>query len=136
MKASSVWREGFRSELGNGRGHAVVVDWPPEDGGRDAGPSGLELAAMSLAGCVTTIFAAVARKRRLPYDRLRADLTAERPRGAPTIERVRGVVTVASSAPKEDVETVLRLTIQQCPVGVLFERAGVASEWELVVDPA
>lgn len=133
MRATASWRGRFRSELTDGRGHAVIVDWPHEDGGEDTGPGALELCAMSLAGCVSTIFHAVASKRKVPYEGLEVEVEAERPKGAPTITNVVGRVVIRSAAPKGRVETAFRITMERCPVGVLFDRAGVAANWSLDV---
>ncbi len=133
MRAVAEWKEGFRSVLDDGRGHEVTVDLPPDEDGTDRGPSSLELMVLSLAGCVSTIFALVARRRRLSFSSLRVELDATRPRGAATIEAVHGTFTIATAAPSEEVETALRLTLRTCPVGVLFERAGVAIDLRTVI---
>ena len=125
MHATAVWQGGYATRLDDGRGHAIVVDLPEDEDGRDTGTSSLELAVLSLAGCISTIFALVARKRRLPCEGLRVTLDAERPEGSPTISVVSGVAEVTTSAPVVDVETVLRLTLRTCPVGVLLERAQI-----------
>jgi putative redox protein len=125
MEAHGTWNGGFATRLDDGRGHGVTVDLPEDEGGHDAGTSALELAVLSLAGCLTTIFALVAAKRRLRYDALRIDLEGIRPDGSPTIQRVAGTVEVRSEAPEDDIATVLRLTLRTCPVGVLFERAQI-----------
>jgi putative redox protein len=135
MDATAVWRAGYVTRLGDERGHEVTVDLPADEGGTDLGTSALELAVESLAGCISTIFALVAGKRRIRYDGLRIDLTATRPKGAPTIERVHGTVEIATEADREDVETAVRLTVRTCPVGVIFERAGIPIELDLVVNP-
>lgn len=126
MKAVSVWISGFRSVVDNGRAHSVVVDLPVNQGGEDLGPTALELALMSLAGCIGTIFAIVAGKRKLSYERLRVELEAEK--GEKTIEKVRGVLRIKTAASREEVETALRLTMEICPVGLIFERAGAKPE--------
>jgi putative redox protein len=136
MDAHGVWRKGFETRLDDGRGHAVTVDLPVEEGGKDAGTSSLELAVLSLAGCLSTIFALVATKRKLTYDELSVTLRAVRPTGAPTIERIEGRLDIQTSAAKEDVETVLRLTVRTCPVGVLFERAHVPIDLNVAVRPS
>ncbi|MCI4354684.1 MAG: OsmC family protein [Thermoplasmata archaeon] len=125
IEASGVWQGGFRTRLEDDRGHAVTVDLPSDEDGQDSGTSALELSVLSLAGCVVTIFLLVARRRRLPLEAASIQLKAERRAGAPTIESVDGVLTVRSTATDEDVATALRLTLKTCPVGVLFERAGV-----------
>lgn len=126
MKAVSIWISGFRSVVDNGRAHSVVVDLPRNQGGEDLGPTALELAVMSLAGCLGTIFAIVARKRNLSYEGLRVELEAEK--GEKTIEKVRGILKIRTAASKEEVETALKLTMEICPVGLIFERAGVKPE--------
>jgi putative redox protein len=125
MKAVATWGGGFQTELEDARGHSVIVDLPRDEGGADVGPSALELNVLSLAGCITTIFALVARKRRLKLDSMDLELTAERPEGAPTITSVRGVFRVVTSAPAAEVDTTLQITLRTCPVGVLYERAGI-----------
>jgi putative redox protein len=135
MEAHGRWNGGFRTDLDDGRGHEVLVDLPDDEGGANAGTSALELAVLSLAGCITTIFALVAQKRRLSFDGLRVDLQAERPTGAPTIQRVHGTVEVRTEAPKEEVETALRLTLRTCPMGVLFQRAHIPVDVAITVVP-
>ena len=133
MKAVATWRGGIQTLLEDGRGHAVVVDLPTEEGGVDVGPSSLELNVLSLAGCITTIFTLVAKKRRFHFESMELELEAERPDGAPTIAAVEGVFRLASSASASDVETALRITLRTCPVGVLYEKAGVPVHIRTVV---
>jgi putative redox protein len=135
MEARGVWNAGFETRLDDGRGHVVTVDLPVDEDGTNAGTSALELAVLSLAGCVTTIFSLIAKRRRLTFDGLRVALTADRPPGAPTIVKVRGTVEVNSEAARDDVETVLRLTLRTCPVGVLFEKAGIPVVVDCIVSP-
>ena len=125
MRAVGVWRGGYRTRLEDGRGHEVLVDLPRAERGTDAGTTALELCVASLAGCISTIFALVAEKRHLPYEGLTVTLVGERPEGAATLTAIEGTVHVTTSAPREDVETALRLALRTCPVGVLMERAGL-----------
>lgn len=128
MEAHAIWRGGFETRLEDGRGHAVIVDEPVEDGGRDSGTSPIELLVLSLAGCMTAIFRVVAEKRKLRFEGLSISLRAERAEGAPTVEKVTGVAEVRTDAPLEEVESVVRLTLKSCPVGVLFEHGHVPVE--------
>lgn len=128
MEAKGLWKGGYETRLEDDRGHVVTVDLPVDEGGRNAGTSALELMVLSLAGCVSTVFTLVAEKRRLAFSGLHVSLSAERRPGAPTIERVHGEVEVETHAPKEDVETALRLTLKSCPVGVLLRHAHVPVE--------
>ncbi len=125
MEAHGVWKGRSRAELSDGRNHTVVIDLPRHEEGDDAGTSALELTVLSLAGCILTIFPLVARRRRLPFDAMEVHLVGHRGPRAPTVDRVDGIFRLRSAAPPDDVATALRLTVRSCPVGALFERAGV-----------
>ncbi len=133
MQAIGTWKGGFESVLEDGRAHTVVVDLPVHEGGHSAGTSPLELCVLSLAGCITTIFALIAHKRHLSYQGVSVALEAERPPGSPTISRVRGTARIRSRADHAEVETALRLALQTCPVGVIFERAHIPIDVQLIV---
>jgi putative redox protein len=134
MRAIGTWAGGFRTILDDGRTHHVTIDLPREEGGESAGTSALELSVLALGGCISTIFALVARRRRLAFEALTVGLEAERPEGAPTITRVRGTLRVRTHSSPEEVATALRLTLRTCPVGVLFEKAGVPIEVVPIVE--
>ncbi len=125
MRAFGTWQGGYRTLLDDGTGHTVTVDLPSDEGGGDVGPFALELSVLSLAGCITTIFALIARRRKLQFEGMNIELEAERPRGSPTITSVHGVLAVATTAPRCEVETVLEITQRTCPVGLLFEKARI-----------
>src|SRR5208337_1117898 len=126
MKAVSVWADGYRSVLDDGRGHSVVVDLPADQNGKNTGPTALELCIMSLAGCITTIFKNVAGKRNFAYKALKVELEAEKPKDALTVTRLKGKMEIVTDADEKEAETVLRLTMNKaCPVGVIFEDAGI-----------
>ncbi len=128
MQAMGTWKSGYETLLEDDHAHAVTVDLPVGEGGRSAGPTALELAVLSLAGCITTIFALVAKKRRLEFQGLGIALEAERPHGSPTITKVHGTLRVRTKADPAAVATVLEQTLRTCPVGVLFEKAGIPVE--------
>lgn len=134
MQALGTWKGGYQTVLDDGRTHTVTVDLPRDEGGDGAGPTALELAVLSLAGCISTIFALVAKRRRLVFDRLVIGLEAERPDGAPTIARVRGTLRLRTRATDDEVATALRLTLRTCPVGVLFHQAGIPVDVQPVIE--
>jgi len=131
MKARSKWIEGFKSALDNGRKHSIIVDLPENLGGTDLGPTALELAVMALAGCITTIFSIVAKKMRLEFEELETTVEAEK--GEVTIEKCTLTLKVKTKAPKEVIERAWRTTWKNCPVGVLFEKAGVKVEHKIEI---
>jgi len=135
MQAVGTWKGGYETFLEDDHAHTLTVDLPVGEGGRSAGPSALDLTLLSLAGCISTIFALIARKRHLAFQGLSVALEAERPPGEPTITKVHGTVRVRTKAEITEVETIVRLTVRTCPVGVIFERAGIPVEVTPLVVP-
>ena len=127
MKSKSLLLEGYQSVIDNGRNHSVVTDLP---NGANVGASALELTVMSLAGCISTIFKTTAEKMRIPVERIEVELDAEK--GADTISKVNYTARAKSEASEEQLNRCLELTEKNCPVGVLFAKAGVEIEGNLV----
>jgi uncharacterized OsmC-like protein len=124
--------EDFRIAVDDGRAHSVCVDLPP-DMGTDRGPTALELGVMSFAGCVATIFVLMARKTRVKISDLEIMMKAEKPEGAKTVTKVWYTVVVRSGESEDRVKRVFDLTRANCPVGLLFEKAGVEVGYELEI---
>jgi len=131
MKSTTKWIQGFQSVVDNDRGHTVTIDLPPGQGGTDTGATALELSVMALSGCVETIFAMVANNSELSFDALRVDVTADK--GDKTIENA-DVKVYVKTADEKKAERVLNKTLSICPVGVLFEQAGVKMSSELIFE--
>ncbi|MFW5807999.1 MAG: OsmC family protein [Spirochaetota bacterium] len=134
MKSTARWVQNYQSVVDNGRNHAVVTDLPKGKNGEDMGATALELAVMGLSGCISTIFVLVAGKMHLELSGLVVELEAEQPDGASTITTVNAVVRVRSDADRNKLEKCLEKTLKTCPVGVLYEQAGITIEHTLVVE--
>lgn len=102
-------------------------------GGSDMGPTALELAAMGLSGCITTIFALMAKKARVYIERLEVVVDATKPPDAKTVAEASIQANVVTNAKRSSVERVWKLTLENCPVGILFEKAGVKMRYNLNV---
>jgi putative redox protein len=135
MRAVGTWLGGHQTLLEDESGHSVIVDLPRAEGGEDLGPFALELSVLSLAGCITTIFGLVAKRRRLTFEAMRVELDAVRPKGSPTLASVDGVLRLVTSAPRDEAQTALEITLRTCPVGVLYEKANVPVRVRLDVTP-
>ncbi|MCS7114369.1 MAG: OsmC family protein [Nitrososphaerota archaeon] len=122
--------KGFKIIIDNGRFHSVCVDLPPELG-TDKGPTALELCVMSYAGCFATIFALMAKKTRVALKDLEVDLEAVKSDEVGTITEASFNITVKTDASEEAVQRVFKLTVENCPVGKLFERANVKITYNL-----
>lgn len=133
MKSHLQWKQGFQSTVDNGRSHEVTLDLPPAKNGSDTGPTALELTAMSLNGCIGTIFAVIASKSHLEFTDLRVELEADKSDSDPTFTAVTAHVHVTTDAKEQKVQRVLDKTMDNCPVGVLFRNADVEMKINLKV---
>lgn len=120
----------LRIAVDNGRAHSVCLDLPPELG-TDMGPTALELGVMSYAGCFATIFALMAKKMRVPLKDLEVKLEALKTEEAGTVTEASFNLIVKIDASEETVQRIFKLTVENCPVGKLFEKAGVKVSYNL-----
>jgi uncharacterized OsmC-like protein len=71
-----------------------VLDLPPGQEGDDLGPTALEMTGMSLAGCISTIWAKVSANSDVPYRKIEVEMDLEKKKG--TIGTAEVVVQVDS----------------------------------------
>ncbi|MEM0216969.1 MAG: OsmC family protein [Candidatus Bathyarchaeia archaeon] len=120
----------FKIVIDNGRFHSVCVDLPPELG-TDKGPTALELCVMSYAGCFATIFALMAKKTRVAIKDLEVEVEAIKSDDVGTITEANLNIIVKTDASEETVQRLFKLTVDNCPVGKLFERANVKISYNI-----
>jgi putative redox protein len=130
LHAKAKLIENFRIDVDDQRAHAVALDLPPPDG-TDIGPSALELCLMSFAGCYATIFLLTAKKMRFSLKNLEVKADGVKSEDVGTITEANVDILVDANMPKDRIERVHELTVQNCPVGKLFERADVKIKYNL-----
>ncbi len=135
MESTSRLVNGMISVVNNGRSHSVVVDLPQNQSGTDLGATALELAIMSLSGCITTIFSMIAENSNLSFQGITLHADAEKSEETGTISEVSLTAIVTSDESETKVNRIFEKTMKTCPVGILFENAGVAMVSELKVVP-
>ncbi len=116
--------QGYEIALDNGRGHCSIADQPTETF-PGLGPTPLELCVMSHAGCYATIAALTAEKMRLDLKGCNVKVDAVKSPEAGTIGEETFDILFKLDAPQDRVQRLHELTLKNCPVGVLFEKAGV-----------
>lgn len=131
LSANAKLVKNFRIDVDDGRAHAVCLDLEEQDGGTDLGPSALELALMSFAGCYATIFMLTAKKMRKDVNSLEVKAEAVKSEKAGTITETKFDITVDSAMPEDRVNRVHELTVKDCPVGKIFEMAGVRTTYHV-----
>jgi uncharacterized OsmC-like protein len=122
--------EGFQILLDDNESHSYVVDLAP-DLGTGLGTSSLELCVMSHAGCYATIFLLTAKKMRLKIRSLRVKLEAIKSEETGTISAESFGIDINTKDPQDRIDRAHRLTLETCPVGILFEKAGVKATYKV-----
>lgn len=121
----------YRIDVDDHRTHAVCLDQPGSEDGTDLGPSPLELCLMSFVGCYATIFALVAKKMRFSLKNLEVSVEGVKSEDVGTISQANVDVFVEADMPKDRIQRAHELTVRGCPVGKLFEKAGVKMRYNL-----
>jgi putative redox protein len=85
MEATVKWVEG-RAFLGeSGSGHTVVMDGPPDHGGRNIGIRPMEMILLGVGGCASYDVMDILQKGRHDVIACTAELTAERVDAIPSV---------------------------------------------------
>ncbi len=85
MKARVKWVQDVMFVGESGSGHAVVMDGPPDSGGRDRGIRPMEMVLLGLGGCTAFDVVHILRKGRQPVDDCVVELSAERAEAPPQV---------------------------------------------------
>lgn len=130
MNAKAKLVEGFQIVLDDGHSHSVVVDLPPELG-TGLGPTSLEVCVMSHAGCYVTICALTAKKMRIPLKGLTVEVEAVKTDEAGTITEETFNIEIKAKAPADRIKRLHEVTVKNCPVDILLQKAGVKIEYNV-----
>lgn len=129
MKARVKWSEEASFVAESGSGHAMVVDGPPEIGGRNLGPRPMELLLMGVGACSAVDVTLILKKSRQDVTDCWVELEADRADTDPkvfTAIRMNFVVTGRKLA-ESTVRRAVELSANKyCSASILMSRAGVA----------
>lgn len=85
MKARIKWVEGSTFVAESGSGHALVIDGPPEHGGRNLGARPMETVLMGLGACSAFDVVSILAKARQQVSSCHVELDAERADAVPAV---------------------------------------------------
>ncbi len=85
MKVCVKWVQDVMFVGESGSGHAVVMDGPPESGGRNLGIRPMEMLLLGTGGCTSFDVVSILKKSRQPVTDCVAEVTAERAETAPKV---------------------------------------------------
>ncbi len=129
MKARVKWTEGATFLAESGSSHAIVVDGPPEIGGRNLGPRPMELLLMGVGACSAVDVVLILRKARQAVSDCWVELEAERAETEPkvfTSIHMKFVVT-GSNLAENHIKRAVELSAEKyCSASIMLSRGGVA----------
>jgi putative redox protein len=137
MKARVQWA-GEALFLGeSGSGHAVVMDGPPDAGGRNLGVRPMEMLLIGLGGCSNFDVVSILRKGRQPVESCEVFLDAERAGEEPKVfTKIHLHFVVKGRELKEaQVKRAVELSAEKyCSASIMLGRAGVdiSHDYEIV----
>ncbi|MEJ2652906.1 MAG: OsmC family protein [Gammaproteobacteria bacterium] len=128
MEARVQWVGDALFVAESGSGHTVVLDGPPEGGGRNVGMRPMEMVLMGVGACTAYDVVHILKKSRQPVARCVARLTAERAESEPKVFtgiHVHFVVTGRGLAPAAVKRAVELSAEKYCSASIMLGRAGV-----------
>lgn len=140
MKARIKWIENvsFRGEAGSG--HSLVLDGPPESGGRNLGIRPMEALLIGMGGCTAFDVVSILKKARQPVTDCEVALEAQRAEKPPRVfTRIHVKYRLSGTGLKKgQVERAIRLSNEKyCSATIMLgATADISHEYEIVqVDP-
>ncbi len=121
LRATAKWVRDSQLKIHNHRGHHIVCDLPKDQGGDNTGPTPLELATMSLAGCAVSIFTDVCKQSKIKLNTLEVSVDAQKQPDTSNLTVVTLKVEVSAEARKQLLEAAWRRTEANCPVLLIYE---------------
>ncbi|UYG08497.1 OsmC family protein [Halomonas sp. M4R1S46] len=128
MKASVKWTDGRQFVAEAGSGHSVVIDGPPDHGGRNTGPRPMEMLLMGLGACTSFDVLEILEKSRAPVSDCVASVEAERADSVPSVfSRIHVHFTVSGQGLKEkQVKRAVELSADKyCSASIMLAKGGV-----------
>ena len=136
MKARVKWVEQATFIGESESGHAVVMDGPPDHGGRNLGIRPMEMVLLGTGGCTAFDVVHILRKGRQPITDCVVELSAERAPVEPKVFtkiHIHFIVT-GRDLPEKQVERAVKLTAEKycSATKMLGEVAEITHDYEIV----
>ena len=136
MKARIKWVQDATFLGESGSGHAVVMDGPPEDGGRNLGVRPMEMLLLGMGGCTAFDVVLILRKGRQAVTDCVVELSAERAAEPPKVFtriHVHFIVT-GKGLPEAQVKRAVELSAEKyCSASIMLGKsAEITHDYEIV----
>ncbi len=135
MKARVKWLDNMSFVGESGSGHSIVMDGPPEAGGRDLGIRPMEMLLLGVGGCSSFDVVSILKKSRQAISDCEVAITAERADSEPKVFtkiHLHFLVT-GTDLSKKRVETAVSLSAEKyCSASIMLaETADVTHSFEI-----
>lgn len=136
MKGTVTWLSGRAFVAESGSGHAVVMDGPPDGGGRNIGLRPMEMVLLGVGGCSAYDVVTILEKSRQKVSDCRVELSAERADAIPAVfTRIHMHFVVAGEElnPKQ-VERAVKMSAEKyCSASIMLGKtATITTSFEVV----
>jgi putative redox protein len=128
MQATVKWIDGVMFVGETGSGHAVVMDGPPDHGGRNMGMRPMEMILLGLGGCSSFDVVQILQKGRNNIVNCVAEISAERVDTVPSVFSKIHLHFVVSGRDLKvsTVERAVKLSAEKyCSASIMLGKAGV-----------
>lgn len=129
MQVTVKWVDGAMFLGESGSGHSLVMDGPPDHGGRNLGPRPMEMLLLGVGGCASFDVMAMLQKSRQQVVDCRVEIVAERADAVPAVfTRIHLHFVVTGVGLKEkQVQRAVELSAEKyCSASIMLDAAGVA----------
>jgi putative redox protein len=130
MKARIKWIEDVAFVGESESGHALVMDGPPEGGGRNIGPRPMETVLLGTGGCTAYDVVAILRKSRAPITACVVEIDAERAAEDPKVfTRIHfHFIVTGKDLKAQQVERAVHLSAEKyCSASIMLAKTAVIS---------
>lgn len=128
MKANVKWVGETMFLAESGSGHCVLMDGPPDHGGRNLGPRPMEMLLMGMGGCASFDVMSILKKSRQHVASCIAQLSAERAEEIPAVFTAITIhfVVRGKDLKEAQVKRAVDLSAEKyCSASIMLGRAGV-----------
>lgn len=137
MKAHIKWVDGAMFVGESGSGHTLVMDGPPEAGGRNMGVRPMETVLIGLGGCASYDVVSILKKARQDIRDVHALIEAERAETEPKVfTKIHVHFVVKGKNLKEaHVKRAVELSAEKyCSASIMMQRAGaeMTHDYEII----
>jgi putative redox protein len=139
MKARVKWVEDAMFLGESGSGHTVIMDGPPDHGGRNVGIRPMEMLLIGLGGCSSFDVMSILKKSRQQVTHCVAEIEAERADAIPAVFtkiHLHFVVT-GKDLSEAQVKRAIELSAEKyCSASIMFGKAGVdiTHDYEIIAE--